>query len=743
MGKRLVILAALLLLAAWSIVRTTRPPRPVPATSPDTVFSAERAMRHVEEIAARPHPVGSADHDRVRDYLVTQLAMMGLRPQIQATTAVGTRYQSAGRVQNVLAWMPGVDTTGKAVLVVTHYDGVSAGPAAGDDGAGTAALLETVRALRARKTPLAHDVFFLITDGEEAGLLGAAAFVREHKWTKDVAAILNFEARGTSGRSFMFETGPGDRAIVRTLRAAGDVTAGSVFTTVYRLLENDTDLSELSVLGVPAMNFAFTSGVERYHTSHDDLAHLNPGSVQHHGAQMLALIKALADGPLPLPKTGDATFFDLPGVGLISYPLGLAVPLAIIALVLAVGVAIRAGWRSALGVIVVVVAVCGAAYPIAWYLSSAILALQQKLSPGSAPQWRAITGLTIALFAIAFSLWCFGIAKRWIADRALHAGALVAWAVIAVLLSVKAPGTSYLFVWPSITFAVAMFIPERRRPIGLWIAAALTLLLFAGFTYGVSVISLGVEGGGAIALAMFSSLVVLLLMPLVADVVGTARFNGAGWVALAGLLSMVIGFITVRSSDLHPIGTALVYAEAADSSDAWFGSFASFRDDWTRAAIGTPTTAPAWTNRLAGLTFAGRSVPRVAIPMPNATYIRDTIIDGARRVVFRVFAPPGNQSVRLRVMNARVSRTAIDARVADTTRYRRRRQDWLMEFWAVPDSGAVFALSVPPGTPLDLELVSRVSGLPAIPGVKIPARPSNIVPVQYGDATYAYKRLRF
>jgi Zn-dependent M28 family amino/carboxypeptidase len=91
------------------------------------------------------------------------------------------------------------------VLLVAHYDGVGAGPAASDDGAGSAALLETMRALRARKQPLAHDIMVLFTDGEEAGLLGAAAFVREHPWAKDVAVILNFEARGTSGRSFMFE----------------------------------------------------------------------------------------------------------------------------------------------------------------------------------------------------------------------------------------------------------------------------------------------------------------------------------------------------------------------------------------------------------------------------------------------------------------------------------------------------------------------------------------------------------
>src|SRR5689334_23276642 len=326
----------LVLLCAISIVRVAHPPTPVAATAPDTVFSAERALHHVEEIAQRPHPMGTADHDRVRDYIIAQLTSLGLRPQIQSATAIGTRYQEAGRVQNIVAWMPGSDAKGKAVLLMVHYDGVGAGPAASDDGAGSAALLETFRALRARKQPFAHDVIVLFTDGEESGLLGAAAFVREHPWAKDVAIALNFEARGTTGRSYMFETGPGNQDAVSTLRAARDVTAGSVFTTIYRRLPNDTDLSELAVLGVPAPNFAFADGVERYHTSRDDVAHLNPGSLQHHGLQMLALTKRLANEPLPRPKTGDALFFDLPLLGMVIYPMWIAVPLALVALVFTV-----------------------------------------------------------------------------------------------------------------------------------------------------------------------------------------------------------------------------------------------------------------------------------------------------------------------------------------------------------------------------------------------------------------------
>ena len=261
-------------------------------------------MVHVRAMAERPHPSGSADHARVREYLLAQLRMLALEPEVQATTAVGTRTPTAAHVKNVLARLPGRVPGGKALLIVTHYDGVPASPAAGDDGAGSAALLETLRALRTG-APLEQDVIALFTDAEESGLLGAAAFVREHHWAKDVAMTTNFEARGTEGRSMMFETGAGNLDAVRVLSTLDDVTAGSLSVTVYRMLPNDTDLSELSLLGTPALNFAFIGGVERYHTEHDDVAHLDEGSVQHHGAQMLALARAFANGPLPRPATGD------------------------------------------------------------------------------------------------------------------------------------------------------------------------------------------------------------------------------------------------------------------------------------------------------------------------------------------------------------------------------------------------------------------------------------------------------
>src|ERR1051325_10882704 len=116
MLTRVATAVGLVVLAGISIVRTARPPRPVPATSPDTVFSAERAMRHVEAIAVAPHAMGMPDHDRVRDYVVGQLTALGLHAQIQQTTGIGTRYQVAGRVQNILTWIPGTGNPRENIL---------------------------------------------------------------------------------------------------------------------------------------------------------------------------------------------------------------------------------------------------------------------------------------------------------------------------------------------------------------------------------------------------------------------------------------------------------------------------------------------------------------------------------------------------------------------------------------------------------------------------------------------------
>ena len=123
-------------------------------------------------------------------------------------------------------------------MLCAHYDSVPEGPGASDDAAGVAVVLETLRALKAGP-PLDRDVIALFTDGEESGCLGARVFVDEHPWAGDVGIVLNFDARGNSGPSIMFETSDGNGWLIRKYaQAAQQPLATSVSMDVYKIMPN-------------------------------------------------------------------------------------------------------------------------------------------------------------------------------------------------------------------------------------------------------------------------------------------------------------------------------------------------------------------------------------------------------------------------------------------------------------------------------------------------------------------------
>ena len=74
-----------ILLVAIIAVSYLVPPAVVPASAPVTEFSAKHAIENLRVIAREPHPTGSIANARVRDYIVEQLKLQRLEPQIQRT----------------------------------------------------------------------------------------------------------------------------------------------------------------------------------------------------------------------------------------------------------------------------------------------------------------------------------------------------------------------------------------------------------------------------------------------------------------------------------------------------------------------------------------------------------------------------------------------------------------------------------------------------------------------------------
>jgi hypothetical protein len=336
--RRILSSAVILAVILAASVMGLRAPAPVPASAPASEFSAIRALAAMHRVLKddTPHPTGSEANEAVRGRILEELRQLGYHPQVQTAFECGALIHCA-MVYNVVARLDGTQAdpdASDAVLLAAHYDSVPAGPGDSDDGSGVAAVLEIARALKARPPPR-HSIVLLIDDGEEAGLLGARAFVDFHPWAKNVRAAVNLDARGTSGPSLMFETGSANNWAVGVFaRSASRPATTSIAYTLYKQLPEDTDFTIFKAAGIQGLNFAFISNESHYHTPLDNSANISLSSLQHHGDNALPSIVALANSDLANPPQREAVFFDLFGRVLVHWPASRSLPVAFIVTIL-------------------------------------------------------------------------------------------------------------------------------------------------------------------------------------------------------------------------------------------------------------------------------------------------------------------------------------------------------------------------------------------------------------------------
>jgi Peptidase family M28 len=458
------------------------PPDPVSSNAAPTEFSSARAMKHLTAISQSPHPTGSPAQTEVRNYILSQLVALGLKPEVQEATSIS----------NIVARLKGTQN-GKAVLLDGHYDTVAEAPGASDDGAAVAMMIETIRALKSRP-PLNNDVIFLFSDGEELGRLGASAFVYQHPWAKDVGLVLNFEARGVKGPSILFETSSENGRMIREFaKAAQHPVANSFAYDVYKFLPNDTDLTVFKEAGFAGLNFAFIDGSQYYHTANDNLANLDERSLQHHGSYALALTENFANLDLANLKASDVIYFNLFGSTMIVYPVRMAIPFAGLAIFIFLGYAGFAlrnrrlamkGVASGFGALLLSIA-------ISCLLVTLIRWIGEVLSRSPGSHDRVLLGISVSAIVVVTSIVYLRSGKT-ASTIEMAIGGSCGWLVMTVLTSLFLKGSSYLFVWPLIfnTLALAAVLrqplPAHRLPLRLLvisICAIPTIVLISSFVY--------------------------------------------------------------------------------------------------------------------------------------------------------------------------------------------------------------------------------------------------------------------
>lgn len=576
------IIAAAILLSSLQL----QSPKVAPSTSDPSNFSAERAFAYLEDFAVAPHPVGSKEHDRVRDYLIDTLEDLGLSPHIQKANSVYTHgsFITGGTVENIVAKIEGTDST-KTLMLVAHYDSVPGGPGVGDDGAGVAAILETARILKEQK-PLKNDVIILLTDGEENGLLGANAFVEEHPWAGDVGLALNFEGRGNEGPVFMFETSENNGWLIKEfVKAAPSPVAYSFIYSLYKMMPNDSDMTVFKQAGLNGLNLAFGEGLGHYHTTSDNLQELSKKSLQHHGEYMVSLARHFGELDLTQTTRDNRLFFNIFGSKVITYSEKLVIPLMLVIVAVFVLTVVHgykrnrlsllgtlAGFLIALGGMIGSFAI-GAGL---WRLLTAML---------SEKDWIMGTDISFGTtYLISFSIIIFSFlnilyrtAHKKIMVDSLTMGAMLIWLILAITTSLFLKPASYVFVWP-LFFALAGYNIYIRLKENEWNSSLVT----ASFAIPAFLILCPVIYLTQMLLSMERAslfmILVCLLGILLAPIFSTLiiKYN---WVMPAVLLAIGLTVTILNSININktptperPQASDVIYIMNLDTNKAYWAS---------------------------------------------------------------------------------------------------------------------------------------------------------------------------
>jgi len=285
----------------------------------DSGFSALNAKVHLDVMASEIHFMGTQENRKVKKYILAEFAKLNIPTEVfigRTNSSRSDRYIRMSRTENIIATIKGKNS-GKALVLCAHYDSVLSAPGAADDVHAVACMLEVAKLLKDQG--LKNDIIFLITDGEEMGLLGAKAYTENYDLSK-IGLILNYEARGNSGPSISFEWSDRNGWLVKQLKKVGRrPIASSMSFEIYNLLPNDTDYSYFKDKNVPGINHAFIDGFSYYHNPDDTPEKINLNSVQHTGENMYLLAQHFGNEDLTDVNSENASFFNLLG-SLVVYP---------------------------------------------------------------------------------------------------------------------------------------------------------------------------------------------------------------------------------------------------------------------------------------------------------------------------------------------------------------------------------------------------------------------------------------
>lgn len=277
---------------------------------------------------------------------LARLAKVGPAPVLAINSNVRFHDEDM-QAYNIIAEIPGSDPKAGYVMAGAHFDSWAAGDGAVDNGAGSAAVIEAARLIKAMGTRPKRTIRFVLWAGEEQGLLGSRAYVERHLATRqgsrgegmesfyswpysypivpkpghsELKAYFNMDNGSGRFRGIYAE---GNTAAVPLLRKwlapfasmdAGRVVAGPT---------GGTDHVFMQQVGIPAFQFIqdpLDYGARLHHTNIDTFDHVQADDMRQAAVVMAGVLWQAANDDKTLPRQPLPTQPDATDPFKYSYP---------------------------------------------------------------------------------------------------------------------------------------------------------------------------------------------------------------------------------------------------------------------------------------------------------------------------------------------------------------------------------------------------------------------------------------
>ncbi|CAL2090387.1 M28 family peptidase [Tenacibaculum sp. 190524A05c] len=555
-------------------------------------FSITNALNHVKNMSVNPHHVGTSAHNDVKNYLFEELQKLGLHPEIQTKTVFNKKWRAGSTIENIVAKIKG-SGNGKSLLVASHYDSSPhSSLGAADAGSGIVTILEGIRSFLANNKTPKNDIIILFSDAEELGLLGAEAFVHFHPYAKNVGLVLNFEARGSGGPSYMLmETNGKNSLLLKEFLNANPnyPAANSLMYSIYKMLPNDTDLTVFREgANINGFNFAFIGDHFDYHTVQDSYRRLDRSSLAHQKDYFVSNLNHFSEIDLSkLDSDSDDVFVNFPFVGLLTFPFSWILPLLILSIILLFGIVAAGIQKKKLtftGVFkggipfILSLVICSVISLFLWKLIVVIHPAYQDMLHGFTYNgYYYITAFCLLNIWIVFKLY-----NQFIKIKStdLLVFPLFIWIVINSLIFVYLKGAAF-FLLPLFIglISLGLLILRNKNPknVIITLLAIPTLYIFAPlikmFPVGLGLKNLLISG-------LFIALVMGLLIPVFHQYKKKNQ-----WIKLAGFGTIVFFLLATIQSGFNmdkKKPNSLVYTQNVDTKTASWGTYNKTLDNYTK-----------------------------------------------------------------------------------------------------------------------------------------------------------------